>query len=331
MAVPTITSISPSSGVAWGGYLVAIVGTGFQPSPTTSVSFPLTAPFEDDEATIRVTINGVECPQAYAPSDTEAYAVVPEGTFHPTDPATLLPDAMRAAYSPVDVVLENIDGNGVLIPGETVTLSGGFTYELPVLSDDAHATPMMQVIGALLYRLRREVVSKSYVSRHTDYGVAGATHIVLSNHPAIQIRVDEAPDKDYDWLDNGMRTYETSSGVYTTYRAQQTVQLLVEIIASANFETVAHRMTDAVYDMILEKPYLDVDSDSRHPEHPFTNEYPFEIVEHPQDVASYGNTNVFARRMRVAIRGVAKLSGSPIAETYLRATPILLAGRLAEA
>jgi hypothetical protein len=277
-----------------------------------------------------VSVNGVVCLQAYAASATSAFAVVPEATFHPTDPATLAEDVMRASYAPVDVTLENLDASGNPISGESATLAASFTYALPILSDDAPATPVMQVIGALLYRLRREVVSKSYVSRHTDYGVAGATHIVMSNHPTLQLRVDEAPDKDYDWLDNGMWTYEDTTGHYLTYRAQQTVQLRVELIASANFETVVYRMMDAVYDMLLENPYLSVASDARHPEHPFTNEYPMDIEDHPRSIVSYGDTNIFAQTMHMRVRGVAKLSGSPIAEAYLRSTPILLAGRLAQ-
>jgi hypothetical protein len=330
MAVPTIASITPSSGPSWGGYVVEISGTNFVPGSTLEPTSPFDGTGFEVVPRLAVSIGGVACTEIAVESETKALVRVPEGRFTAADPAALTEDALRASYDPLDVVVQNLNEDGAAVAGEIATLAAGFTYYLPVLDDSAGYTPVMQVVAELVRRLRREVVAKTRITAHTDYGVDDATTIELSDHPQLQITVDEAEDREYAVEDPGRRVYETSpgSGVYVTHQAQRTVRLKVEMLFSANFPTVVERMCDAWCGSMLEQPWLVVDSDSRHPEHPFTNEYPLEETSPPETVRAVGSSNVFAKQCRFDIRGVVKLSEGVVATTYPRETISLIMGEL---
>src|SRR5262245_23027235 len=108
MAVPSISSITPSSGPTGGSLLVEIAGDGFR-LPTSS-----------DVPSVRMLIGG------RAGRDVRVLAV---------DRLTCLAPAADAGS--VDVTLQNLDADGVVVPGEEVTAAQAFTYVLPQLTPEA--------------------------------------------------------------------------------------------------------------------------------------------------------------------------------------------------
>lgn len=225
MAVPTITSITPSRGHSGGGFVARIVGTNFQQQAAPGPGIPAPAA----PVAVRVTIGGVECVAGIC-SDTEIDVIIPgvtpaeisttvtadvstdeftaiahglfdgdlavlEGDF-PTPIDTAVAHFVVAATSDTfqlsltlggaaidllvlgaapllvkteahfDLVIENIDAAGVLIPGETVTLAGAWVPERPDLADEAHVTT---VFRAFVEELQRQVIDNVSWAVHTDY------------------------------------------------------------------------------------------------------------------------------------------------------------------
>ncbi len=165
MAVPTIVSISPATGLSKGGYLIAINGTNFQvPTVPASGSGYLG---DDATPTCKVTIGGVDCEYAEPATSALIYCKVPEWIG---SPSVALPLS-------VDVVVSNIDSNGdvVLFGGvtpETVTLVDGFAYDRPSLAAECY---LKRAIDSLILLIRRHVITNVAVTLSREYDDDPAT------------------------------------------------------------------------------------------------------------------------------------------------------------
>jgi len=157
MAVPTIDTIAPTEGAPTGGQVIEINGTNFQmpPAPPAEGVVPIPAP------TVRVTFAGVAAPVVAVVSETRLFVRVPRISMP-------VVSGLTQGSLAADVVVENIDTDGVLIPGETVTLAGGYTYQRPRLGTAAESS-LASVVRQLLRRLKSEVIGEVILSMHTDY------------------------------------------------------------------------------------------------------------------------------------------------------------------
>src|SRR5262245_21793692 len=117
MADPTITSITPAAGPTRGKNLIEIIGTGFRvpdlPSPTNG-------PAEPAPPGVRVLFDASVSPRTLVASDTRLFVEVPTSPLENVAP--------MFAEGSVDVVVQNIDEDGLLIPGEEVTSTDGYAY-----------------------------------------------------------------------------------------------------------------------------------------------------------------------------------------------------------
>lgn len=145
MAVPTLTAIEPISGHTGGETLVRITGSNFQlpPAPPATGRAPVPPP------TVVVTFGGEPAVDVGVTETGELFCRTPDH-----DPGV------------VDVVLTNVDVDGVAIPGESVTLAAAYTFVRPDLTQPDE---LARVLGHLLLKLRQQIIDNTDWSAHTDY------------------------------------------------------------------------------------------------------------------------------------------------------------------
>ncbi len=149
MAVPTVTSISPTIGHSGGRTLVAIEGTGFRlpvsPAPVNGIT-------AEGPPSVRVTFGGVPATTVAVAASTLIYA-----TTAIADPTP----------GPVDVVITNIDDHGNPISGEIATLVQGWRYVLPNVTGGR--SDIVRLIDAFVAELKRQIVPNVVWPQHTDF------------------------------------------------------------------------------------------------------------------------------------------------------------------
>lgn len=162
MTVPTLASVSPTSGHSAGGTVVELVGTGFAQHPPAPADGPGGALLP----AMRVTFGGAEAAHVEVVSTTLAYCLTPDGD----------PDG-----GPVAVVVQNLDSAGAPVVGETVTLAAAFTYVRPDLNVEGE---LARVLRALILMLRRGVHPNVVFTTSTDYAEDGTGDQI--NYAAVQ-------------------------------------------------------------------------------------------------------------------------------------------------
>lgn len=179
MAVPTITSVAPNTGPVGGYALTIITGTHFNlPTPQAD-----TGPAVFFPATIAVTVNGRDALEIEQISATELWILTPQ----------LLNPTTEDPIAPVNIVVTNLDINGVPIGGETVTATNSYTYKRPVIhSTSGNATarphPFTLVSSALIFALRREVFMNVVQTTHVDYSEPGVVSLAVAKVPSLVVQ-----------------------------------------------------------------------------------------------------------------------------------------------
>lgn len=161
MAVPTITTLTPTSGPAAGGDLVRITGTDFA-------------------AAIEVLFAGV--PGVVVSLRDEAGVSIADvrTPAHPDET--------------VDVTVRNLDGSGAPIPGEEATLASAYRFRRAGVAVESDVT---RLVRTLLRKLKTEVLEATSISVSVDYDdtvIDGVNVIALARLPAVVLsgpRVDE--------------------------------------------------------------------------------------------------------------------------------------------
>lgn len=184
MGVPFVSNLSPASAPPSGGTLVRVLGGEFR-TPTIP---PVTnAPVPALPQTVRVEVDGVVAPKVQVANDGKLYFTAP--------PSSLFVAANgKAQDGPfvVDVTVTNLDDTGTPIPGETVTVSGGFTYA----RIDVYQTPsIVQVLTRQLLRLwKSETIPNVVDSTNTDYDGDASDGLNITALAALPAIVLTGPD-----------------------------------------------------------------------------------------------------------------------------------------
>lgn len=158
MPAPTISAVTPSSGLTSGGTLVEITGTGFRVP-----DYPPAEGVTETPITVRVTFGGTEA-TVFGVVDEETLLVLTPSHDESGVPAT----AQSAAITASDVTVTNLDDDGAPIAGESVTASAAFSFRKPILSEP---TTLERVIDELQVQLQRALprgVDLVY-QPHTDF------------------------------------------------------------------------------------------------------------------------------------------------------------------
>ena len=155
MPAPTVTAISPTSGLTGGGSLVTITGTDFE----TDISIPVIVTFGSVPATdVRVT------------STTQLTCLPPAA-----------PIADTANSLVVSVSVQNTGGVNV----GTGTLAAAYTYRRPDLTVRSHLT---ETIVTLLRRMKQQILKNCAWTTSVDYDVTTAdllNRVELAKLPAV--------------------------------------------------------------------------------------------------------------------------------------------------
>lgn len=318
MAIPTFTSVTPAIGNPNGGQIVEIVGTNFRTTPVQYI-----VPQAELYPPVKVTFDGVSAEYVEVVSSTFMRVAVPVARFDPNIPALVNDDVSRVTFPAVDIIITNLDIDGNPISGETVTATEAYTYEQPLLRLPEGDPPMLQVFRRFLYLLKRGVVSRVAKSTHTDYGEDGVQITVLAEHPSISVTLAWPKDAEYSHYDNEKQVISVGGGIYQEFDIQKTVMMVASLVLSTKSETEMFHMCQALEDLLLATPWLEVTPDVDFPGDLATlqaargepntgiNRYPLEEVMPLEQIGNIGRSNVRAYSMRLRVRGIPFLRGDP--------------------
>jgi hypothetical protein len=237
MAVPTITDISPTTGLARGLQLATITGTNFRLPPT-----PGTGPVEY-VPTVSVTVNGRAAVVAVL-SATEIRISTPSYMGEP--------EAMSTA---VDVVLKNLDDNGDPISGEEVTAAAAYTYKRPDLTADHDG---YWITTALVQALRRNLLANTWASNSPDYSADPATQVTFTGElPAITVDSPRIVENKL-LRDNDPQVETDPSGGKTRRKGPLTEDFLYDILLIGRSPAEAHALRDEARDFFAERAYFEL-------------------------------------------------------------------------
>jgi hypothetical protein len=176
MAVPTISSVSPTTGLTRGINVVYINGTNFRLPPTVTTYDP-----GDAQQTVKVTFGGVDATEAHAISAIKAMAIAPAWTGSAT------------ADNPgaVDVRIANLDDAGAEISGENATLASAYTYTRATLTAE---TTIQRVIRELIRVFRRRVHKNTHITMSSSYDDSVADDLDRIKRAELPLILIKGPD-----------------------------------------------------------------------------------------------------------------------------------------
>ena len=155
MALPTVTSHTPTRGHTGGMVFIAFIGTGFAlPADPDTTSLPVPAP----GASMSITFGGVEALDIRVEDDETVTCLAPICPLVNSDGIPI--------PGKVDIVLTNLDADGDPVAGESVTITDGFEYLRPNLS--AKSFPHW-VLETFMRQIILQVVPRVGLAVHTDF------------------------------------------------------------------------------------------------------------------------------------------------------------------
>lgn len=173
MAVPTITSLSVTTGPTQGRTLVAITGTNFRQYP----AIPATGRVPKPTPTVRILFGTEEATEVQTESTTKVWCLAPVA-----DPGL------------VSVTLTNIDENGDAVVGETVVKASAYTFVRPYIrvpstatSVDVYRGDLHRLVIKVVREWRRQVLDNTVLKKpNKDYASLPASEKVrLASLPAV--------------------------------------------------------------------------------------------------------------------------------------------------
>lgn len=227
MAVPTISALSPNVGATGGGHLVEITGTNFR---TWTIPPASGAPAGPIQPTVEVLFGGAASSEVIVLSATRLYAMVPRTAL-----ASVAPNFGEGA---VDVVVRNLDDDGVLIPGETVTRAGGYTYRRVQLSNESD---LNRLCRALIREFRVQVHPNVTFSSHTDYdsdAADGLNIVDLAQVPGIALLGPDLSENRF-YSQNQRQAYPAGGVERVVRRVPYTVDVSFGIVGVCELKTHA--------------------------------------------------------------------------------------------
>lgn len=244
MAVPTIISITPSSGLAIGLTPVKIVGTNFR---TASVPPPEAIEGTNIwQQTASVTFDGIEADSVMVLDSTTIWVTVPEylGDY-------------ESIPADVDVIVTNLDDSGVAISGETVTESDGYTYKR---QDITTTGALLHVTASLTEWFRRNILEETVVTTDTEYADSPSDGVIaLASLPAIALAGPAIADDPYrqDRQDHDAdEQNETETNVFINEKPRNAKILGFTIHVFGRTKTEVLNLTEAIEDIITARGRL---------------------------------------------------------------------------
>jgi hypothetical protein len=266
MAVPSISNIYPNFAHVGGESMVRILGGDFR----TRVYTPF---ITEDFVTI------IEGPWQYGPTTgptvqvrfgaavSQHVVVVNHALMYVRVPVTAMD-----APGPVDVTVQNLDDEGVPIPGESVTVSGAFSYRGFEFTHDAALT---RVVRAFIRELKRQVLRNVTLAQvHTDYDASTGDTYNLTELQELPSLVVMGPEIEPN-SEPENTVYDEAFGQQAVQRGPYYGDLGFQVIGTADRNGVLLNLQSALVTFLRNNPYLYVDVD---PADPAQGRHRFELV-----------------------------------------------------
>ena len=295
MAVPTLATLSPAIGTPTGDQAVEITGTGFRlptVAPAGVVPVPKSPP------SMRVLFGDVNAVRIEVISATRLFAFTPKRNM-PIDA-----NGDTEGFELVDVVLENIDDLGVLIPTETVTAADAYTYQRPGVSHE-DSGDFTRAVRALIDVLRSQVLANTMINTSTDYDPdTGLPQIPVEQTPQLILT---GPTMEF----NAFFTFRGQAEVATAdpeefflARRHRVVDLHFEVTGVANSEVELINLQSLFETVVDRNTKIDFEFD---PAVPALGTFPLElhIVKSPdyQRVSKYANSDLRVFTAAIVLKG----------------------------
>ncbi len=282
MAVPSITSVTPSSGPTGGSLLVEIDGAGFRlPDPP-----PATGPTLPPLPTVRVSVGGQPARDVRVIDAGRLSCIVPPG------------DA-----GPADVLVQNLDATGAPIPGEEATAPGAFTYVLHPLTPEADFT---RLVRTLLQELKRQVLVNVVLTVHTDFDPETGDELHLAQVAKLPALVLVGPElaENRFFSRNQLPEASSGAGAFVRRRVPYTVDLGFTLVGVSDHTTELLNLMAATQLFFHRNKFLEMDRDPAAPdagrvryEMDFTPDGDLKVTSQPNE------SNVRSFSARFVIRG----------------------------
>lgn len=235
MAIPTVIRFlpagqpvgTPAEGPTGGRSLIEIYGDGFRvptiPEANSGPSGPTSAGIVVSEVakTVSVTFGGVEALQV---------DVIKSNVLRVTSPISpIAVTSPEYGAGSVDVVIQNLDDSGVAIPGESVTIAGGWTYRR-VRLDGTADSDLLRMVKSFIEEWKRQVIPEVIFTSHTDWDSDISTpEIEVAKMPAIILNLTGLPENRFYSCNVGEEV-KISDDRIEQRRKSKTVDLQFEVI-----------------------------------------------------------------------------------------------------
>jgi hypothetical protein len=203
-----------------------------------------------------------------------------------------------------DVVVENVDDDGALVPGETATLAKAFTFRRPDLSEESE---LARVVRAMLRMLKRQVLENVQFVTHTDFDPTTGDQLSLANVqklPAIVLANFEMVD-DPAYPDAIRNDFPADAGRFIERRPPAVVMVKYDLIGVSDDPLEILNLVQVVRLFFAKNVFLFVD---RSASDPSLGQVRYDLewsAAGPVSVSHAGdNSNVESFGGEVRIRGV---------------------------
>jgi hypothetical protein len=291
MAVPTITSVTPSEGLTRGRNIVAIAGTNFRLPPAPPADGPVGG---DQQKTVDVKFAGVASEWAYAATAELIYARVPEwrGDYNLTFPIDL------------DVRVANLDDDGNEIAGENVTLADGYAVNQPGYAEESY---FQQVVREILRLFRRHVFKNTHITVARDYDDDPSDlKRMLANTPVVHLVGPTTPlNRFYSINREDVEEDPSDPDAYFRLAPPVTVDIEFDIRGYAKTSRQLYAIQQAVLMMFRDITFVRVDIDPNDPAQGY-KEYEFHLPfeSYPRSVTIPNFSDLVSFFASCVIRGV---------------------------
>jgi len=227
--------------------MARIIGTNFRQQSAP----PASGPVPERPPSVRVTVGGVECPRVHVLSTTELRVCLP-----------------KHAAGACDVVIENIDDDGVLVGSESVTAAAAITYRRPDLSSKGEESTLSRIVRGVRQLLAEQVIANVAITTSTDYAddVFAAVGVVeAATLPAILLtNIKALEDRFYSV--NTLARREDSPGIFTTAPPTFTTSPTMTILLLSNSEAELIALMSLATTTIDLNSELEILADAENPE-----------------------------------------------------------------
>lgn len=284
MAVPTITAITPPAGRSGGQQMVKITGTGFRLPNAPPASGPVPTP----PPSVAVTFGGRSAPRVLVLSATALVVFTPAG-----------------APGLADVVVRNLDPDGVPIVGEVATAVGGFTFRRPDLA--GRDWSLQRVVRTLIKLFREQYLENTVHTTHTDFDadvVDGENIVEVSKLPACVIAGPELRENRF-FSQNDRRRETQLDGSVTSLPPAWTADAVftIAVFSSSQMELLA--LLEAFPVLVNQNYYLVADRDASDPSLGTVQwEMDFAASGDPKVMNTPNNSNVRCFVGMIEVRGI---------------------------